>query len=118
MDNNLETTGQELTIIDNSMEVIKNGSKILITNKTRVAKALVVGEDIKQQWVRAYAIEDPDIRMTALAEADERSNNFLANCSKVLTEISTNRKAVTQICDLIVSTFTSEENKISKKGDV
>jgi hypothetical protein len=118
----METITQEnnqVAVINNSIEVFKGAPQVLIAHQNRAAKAIKVGEAILKQWEDAYAIEDPIKRMEALATADKRSNDFLANCGKANSEMQESRKAITQLMDMLKKMYTEEENKLdSKKGMV
>jgi len=81
-----QTLNNEVAIIENSMEIFKTAPGILITNQQRSAKAVAVGKNILESWEQAWAITNEDERIQALAAIDERSNNFLANCTKALKE--------------------------------
>lgn len=99
-----------VNIINNSLDVIKNGGDILSANQIRKDKALTVGENILQQIA--------DSGMTA--DVDTRANNFLANCRKAKEEMNESRKPVTQILDAIKTEFTSVENSldVTKVGTI
>lgn len=95
-------TTELVNVIDNSIEVIQNGGKVLQTNKERSTKALKIGTDIID------AIEQNGMS----SELDARANNFLANCRKAKEEMNEARKPVTQILDTIKSEFTAAENAL------
>lgn len=113
----METVDNQLTVIDKSIEVFRGGSAILLSHQTRASKALKVAASILEIWEQAYALQDPEERRSALAAIDKRSNDFLANCGKALTEMQEGRKAVTQLMDAIKKMFTEEEGKLDAKKD-
>jgi hypothetical protein len=106
----------ELTVIDKSIDVFKNGSALLVNHQSRAAKALRVGTDILTQWDIAYSEPDGDSRREKLAAIDKRSNDFLANCGVAKKDMEESRKAITQLMDVIRGMFTEEENKLSVKA--
>lgn len=109
---------QQEQIIHNSIELFRSAPEILRKNQARSSKALQVGDDIISHWKSAWQIEDHDARMSALAEADERSNNYLVNCRNANKEEKEMRAAITQMMDAFRSMFTEAENQIdvTKKG--
>jgi hypothetical protein len=114
---NMLPATQEQTIIDKSIDVFKGGSGIILNHRDRVSKALVVGNNILEQWKTAYMIADPLEREKALQAVDERSQKFLVNSGAALGQMQENRKAITQLMDAIKKMFTSEENKLDPKLD-
>lgn len=116
----LSVYDQQEQIIHNSIELFRSAPEILRKNQARSSKALQVGDDIISQWTSAWKIEDHDARMAALAEADERSNNYLVNCRNANKEEKEMRAAITQMMDAFRSMFTEAENQIdvTKKGSI
>lgn len=101
------THNNELAVIENSLEVLKAGPSILITNRNRMEKAIMVGNNILQ------AIKEHGMS----PELDERANNYLANCSKALKEMKEGRAELTQIMDELKKMFTKIENDLDAKKD-
>jgi len=60
----------ELSVIDNSIEVFRGGGAIIQVHKNRAALALKAAGSILQAWDDAYAIPDPKQRAEALAAID------------------------------------------------
>jgi hypothetical protein len=108
---------KQVTVIDKSIEVFKEGSGILLKHQARASKALLVADAIIKQWEAAYAIQDPDKKREALAAVDQRSNDFLANCGLAKVQMEDSRKAITQLMDMIKKMFTEEESKLDPKKD-
>jgi hypothetical protein len=104
----------EVAIIEKSVEIFKTAPGILITNQQRSAKAVAVGKNILEAWEQAWAITNEDERIQALAAIDERSNNFLANCTKALKEEKEVRAVITQLMTEVAKWFTAAENEIDK----
>jgi hypothetical protein len=109
-----EQQTREVAIINGSIEVFKTAPQVLKANKERTKKALVVGNTIIAQWQQAWAIENEDDKLAALAAADERSNKYLVNCGTALTEEKEARAAITQMMDEFKKMFTGAENDIDK----
>lgn len=107
---------QQVAIINNSIEEFKAAPQIVTNHRDRASKALAVASAIEKQWQDADAIQDPTQRNTAWAACDERSNKFLANCSKALAEMKESRKGITQLMDMLKKMFTEEENKLDPKA--
>lgn len=116
----LEIQNNQIAIINNSIELFRTAPEVLKANQDRSRKALIVGNSIIDQWAQAWKIEDADARLEALSAVDERSNNFLANCTKALKEEKELRAAITQMMDEFKKMFTTAENDIdrSKSGSV
>lgn len=109
-----QTLNNEVAIIENSMEIFKTAPGILITNQQRSAKAVAIGKNILESWEQAWAITNEDERLQALAAIDERSNNYLANCTKALKEEKEVRAVITQLMTEVAKWFTAAENEIDK----
>lgn len=111
--------GQEIEIINNeTIEVFRNGSAIVLNHQTRSAGALKVGQKLVGEWEAAMKIEDLDERARVCADLDARSNRFLVNCTTAKNEMMEDRKAITALMDTIKGTFTEEENKLDVKKSV
>ena len=110
-----QAPGTELTVIDKSIDVFKNGSAILINHKNRAVKAALVGASILEQWDQAYAETDPEAKKIKLSAVDKRSNDFLANCGIAKKDMEESRKAITQLMDVIRGMYTEEEGKMDVK---
>lgn len=108
------TQDRQIAVINNSIEIFKTAPEILKANQERTAKAIQVGQNILSSWVEAWNIEDEESRLESLAAIDERSNNFLANCTKALKEEKELRAAITQMMDEFKKMFTAAENDIDK----
>jgi len=106
----------QVAIITNSIEVFKTAPQVLTANRERTSKAVAVGKTIIDQWVAAWGIEDQEARLTALAEADQRSNKYLVNCSTALTQEKELRAPITQLMDSFKSMFTEAEKDLDRAG--
>lgn len=95
----------QVSIIENSLEVLKTGPEILMANQTRKEKALAVGRNIL-----ATIGEEG---MTP--ETDERANKYLANVSAANKSMKESRAGVTQIMDQLKKMFTEVENDLDVK---
>ncbi len=105
---------KQVSIINNSIELFKSAPEILKQNQDRTAKAMQVGADILTHWHKAWAIENEDDKLVALASIDERSNKFLANCSAALKGEKELRASITQMMDMFKKMFTDAENELDK----
>jgi hypothetical protein len=108
------TVNNAVAVITKSLEVFKTAPEILKANQERTSKALIVGNNILDQWKSAWDIQDQEERVKALAAADERSNKFLANCSTALGQEKEARAAITQLMDEFRKMFTAAENDLDK----
>jgi hypothetical protein len=108
------TVNNAVAVITKSLEVFKTAPEILKANQERTSKALIVGNNILDQWQSAWNIEDQEERVKALAAADERSNKFLANCSTALGQEKEARAAITQLMDEFRKMFTAAENDLDR----
>lgn len=98
---------QELSIIDKSMDVLRSGGQILLTNQERSRKAVQIGQNILQA-----------IRENGMTpELDERAMKYLVNCSKALKEENEHRSVITQLMDEIKKMFIACENDIDAKKE-
>lgn len=111
----MEAQNNQVAIIHNSIEVFKSAPEILRTNQERSAKAMIVGGDILEQWRHAWAIENEDQRMSALAAADDRSNKYLVNCTSALQQEKESRAAITQMMDAFKKMFFDAEADIDRE---
>lgn len=102
-----EATTQELSIIEKSVDIFKQGGPILLANQQRSARAVLVGQKILNE-IRANGMTP---------ELDERAMNYLVNCSKALKEENENRQAITQLMDEIKKMFTAAEAQIDVKKE-
>jgi hypothetical protein len=102
-----QTIDNQVAIIENSVEVFKQGPAILVAHRDRSNKALIIGRNILQ------SIADNGGVMTA--EIDQRANNYLANANKALKEMKEGRAEVTQIMDELKKMFTTVENELDCK---
>lgn len=102
----METT-TEVTVIDRSLEVIATGGQILLSNTTRVDKALQIGDKILSDIEAAGGILTPEL--------DTRCLNYLANCSKAIKEMNDARKPITQMMDKLKGLFTEQEGRLDNK---
>lgn len=102
-----EVANQELSIIEKSVEIFKQGGPVLLANQQRSAKAVIVGQNILN------AIREKGMT----PELDERAMNYLVNCSKALKEENENRQAITQLMDEIKKMFTAAEAQIDVKKE-
>lgn len=104
---NTEVVNQELSIIEKSVDIFKQGGPVLLANQQRSAKAVIVGQNIINE-----------IREKGMTpELDERAMKYLVNCSKALKEENENRSAITQLMDEIKKMFTSAEALIDVKRE-
>lgn len=110
----IQTQNNQVAIIHNSIEIFRSAPEILKANQDKTQKALIVGEQILEQWNDAWTIENEDERLVALAAADERSNKYLVNCSNALSQEKEARAAITQMMDNFKKMFTEAENVIDK----
>lgn len=102
----METTeNNQVAIIEKSLDVLKTGPEILISNQARKEKALAVGRNILAE------IESTGMN----SQLDERANKYLANISKANSEMKDNRAPVTQIMDQLKKMYTEVENEIDVK---
>ncbi len=104
-----EQNGQpnEVQIIKNSLEVLHEGPDILIANRERKMKALVVGNNLLS-LIRGAGMTP---------ELDERCKKFLINCAAANTKMKEDRAGVTQIMDKLKSMYTEVENELDVKKD-
>ena len=111
-------TNTQVAIIHNSIEIFKTAPEVLKANQDRTNKAVAVGNNILAAWKEAWNIEDENEKLAALLAVDERSNNYLVNCKKVLSEEKEARAAITQMMDEFKKMFTSADNDIdvTKQG--
>lgn len=109
-----ETADHQVAIIQKSIELFRTAPEVLKENQAKTQKALIVGNDILKQWQSAWAMEDEDAKLRALATVDERSNNYLVNCGNALKFQKDTRAAITQMMDNFKSFFTQAENDIDK----
>lgn len=105
----MENETMEVSIIENSLEILKSGGVILQANQERASKAVAVGNSILQ------AIEANGGRLTK--ELDERCKKYLSNCSSAVSEMKEERRAVTQIMDQLKKFYTEAENQLDVKKD-
>lgn len=105
----------QVALIENSIEVFRTAPEVLLKHQARASKALVVADNIIQQWTDAFAVQDPAERILALGKADERSMKFLANCSEASTQMKESRAAITQLMDMLRKMYTVEENSLDPK---
>lgn len=104
---------QEIAIINNSLEIFKTAPEVLVANKNRTSKALIVGDSILDQWQGAWALPDEgEEKIIALSKIDERSNTYMANCSSALKQEKEVRASITQLMDNFKKMFTTTENLI------
>jgi|GEM_PF-1957429 len=99
------TENSQVAIIENSLEVLKTGPKILTDNQSRKDKALTVGRNILS------AIESNGMS----PEIDDRAMKYLANISTANKEMKESRAAVTQIMDQLKKMYTEVENELDTK---
>lgn len=104
----------QIAIIQNSIQLFQTAPDVLKSNRDRSMKAVVVGNNIIEQWQNAWSIPDEDERMQALQQVDERSNKYLVNCATALKEEKEVRAAITQMMDEFKKMFTSAENDIDR----
>ncbi len=104
----------QVAVINNSIEIFRSAPEILQTNQARTAKAINVGNSIIEQWHAAWAIENEEDRLAALAVVDERSNKYLVNCTTALKEEKEARAAITQMMDAFKKMFTEAENELDR----
>jgi len=95
----------QVTIIENSLEVLKTGPEILMANQNRKEKAIAVGRNI------LATIQEEGMS----PEADERANKYLANVSAANKSMKESRAGVTQIMDQLKKMFTEVENDLDVK---
>lgn len=105
---------QQVAIINNSIELFRSAPEILKANQERSRKAISVGNSILAQWHEAWAIEDEEEKLQALAAVDERSNKYLVNCSTALKEEKEARAAITQMMDAFKKMFTEAESDLDR----
>ena len=100
----------QISVIENSIDVLKTGPQILVANQTRKEKALAVGRSILS------TIQESGMT----PELDERAKNYLVNINKAGKEMKEERSAVTQIMDELKKMYTTVENEldIKKPGTV
>ena len=107
----------QVAVINKSLEVFKTAPGILNTNRDRTQKAMVIGSRIINDWEAAWAIEDQETMLVALASVDERSNKFLVNCSTALKQEMELRAPITQLMDSFKSMFTEAEKELDRTKD-
>jgi hypothetical protein len=108
--------GMELQLfIENSLDVFKTAPQVLQTNNARTAKAVLIGTNLLNAWELAWKIPDEDTRLTALAELDAKSNNFLVKAATALAEETALRSGITQIMDQFKKLFINAEEPLDKK---
>lgn len=98
----MQTNTTDLTVIENSLDLLKTGPDILRANKARTDKALEVGRNI------LTAITDGGMT----PELDARAMKYLANSSAALKEMKEGRAGVTQIMEELKKMFTGIENQL------
>ncbi len=104
----------QVAVIKNSIEIFKTAPEVLQVNQLKTQKALVLGNQILEQWMAAWDIKDEELKLIALSAADERSNNYLVNCNNAVKQQKEVRAAITQMMDNFKSFFTAAENEIDK----
>lgn len=97
----------ELTIIEKSVEIFRQGGQILTQNQQRSQKGVAMGQQILQE------IKDKGMS----PELDERAMKYLVNCAKALKEENENRSSITQVMDEIKKMFIACENDIDVKKE-
>lgn len=107
MQTNTQNTDTQVSVIMNSIDVLKTGPEILQSNQIRKDKALAVGQSILE------AVEQGGMT----AELDERANNYLVNINKATKQMKEDRSAVTQIMDQLKKMYTEVENELDPKKD-
>lgn len=107
-----QMTGQpnEVQVIKNSLDLIKEGPNILIANRDKKMRALVVGNNLLS-LIHGGGMTP---------ELDERAKKFLVNAAAAKKKMNEDRSAVTQIMDKLKSMYTEVENDldITKPGTV
>lgn len=94
----------QVAVIQNSAELFQSAPGILIANQNKAIKALAVGNDILTQ-----------IKTSGMnTDLDERANNYLANCTKALTQMKDSRAPITQIMTALAKMYTAVENQLDK----
>lgn len=109
-----EQIDNQLAIINNYIELLRTAPEVLKANQERTGKAIIVGNNILDQWIEAWKIEAEDERLKALVAADTRSNDFMVRCATALKEEKEMRAAITQMMDEFKKMFTAAENDIDK----
>lgn len=99
------TRNNQVTVIENSIEVLKTGPQILVGNQQRKQKALIVGSNI------LTAIQEKGMS----PEMDERAKNYLININTAGKEMKEERSAVTQIMDQLKKMYTEVEAELDPK---
>lgn len=101
----------QLAVIENSIELFRQGGAILKTHQGRALKGEAVLAAVLSKIEKAESEND----MALLAEADRLANNALANCNKAYGEMEEARKGLTQMLDEIRKMFIAEEKKLDLK---
>lgn len=99
------TQDNQVAVIENSIEVLKAGPQILVSNQQRKDKALSVGRNILDM------IQENGMN----PELDERSKNYLININTASKQMKEERLAVTQIMDQLKKMYTEVENELDPK---
>lgn len=99
----------ELTIIDKSLDIIKNGGAILKENQAKAEKATKVGENILGEITASGGI--------TTKELDDKAQAYIAKCKERMKQMNDGRKFITQLFDQIKSEFTSAENALDPTKD-
>lgn len=107
-----QAPSQEVSIIDNALDEVKQVKEVLRSNQTRVAKAIEIGRKIMAD------LKANGGKMTP--ELFERMKKYQINCSSAKTDFNEARKPHTTALNLIIKAFTECENALdnSKPGTV
>lgn len=95
----------QVAVIENSIEVLKSGPQILVSNQQRKDKALSVGRNILDS-----------IQQQGMSpELDERAKNYIININSASKSMKEERSQVTQIMDALKKMYTEVENEMDPK---
>ena len=107
MQTEIQNTDNQVSVIINSIDVLKTGPEILQSNQIRKDKAVAVGQSILE------AIAETGMN----PELDERANNYLVNIGKATKQMKEDRSSVTQIMDQLKKMYTEVENELDPKKE-
>lgn len=101
------TANNQVSIIENSVGVLKTAPEILLANQQRKDKALMVGRSILSK------IEEEGMS----PELDDTAKQYLIKINTAGKELKESRAGVTQIMDALKKMYTEVEAEIDPKKD-